>query len=125
MLMYKRYNPNPDNKRVGDCIIRAITKATGKSWDQIYWELANLGFEMCVMPSENEVWHEYLYRVGFNRYIIPDTCPSCYTVRDFAYDHPYGTFILGTGSHVIAVVNGDYYDTWDSGDEVPVFYWRR
>ena len=27
--------------------------------------------------------------------------------------------------HVIAVENGDYYDNWDSGDEVPIYYWER
>ena len=123
--MYRRYNPNPDNKRVGDCIIRAITKVTGKDWERVYWELVAQGFIMHTMPSENEVWHAYLYNLGFDRYVIPDTCPACYTVRDFARDHPYGVFVLGTGTHVIAVVDGDYYDSWDSGDEVPIFYWRR
>ena len=125
MLMYRRYNPNPGRRKVGDCIIRAITKATNKTWDQIYWDLADLGFEMCAMPSENEVWHEYLHRIGFKKYIIPDTCPACYTVKDFVRDHPQGTFILGTGTHVICVQSNCYFDLWDSGDEVPIFYWRR
>jgi hypothetical protein len=26
---------------------------------------------------------------------------------------------------VVAVVDGDYYDTWDCGDEVPVYYFER
>lgn len=77
------------------------------------------------VPVDNSVWEEYLRSIGFRRYILPDTCPRCYTVRDFCYDNPFGTFILATGSHVIAVIDGDYYDTWDSGDEVPTSVWRR
>lgn len=77
------------------------------------------------MPSSNNVWGEYLKQKGFRRAVIPDTCPSCYTVKDFCFDNPSGKFLLATGSHVIAVVNGDYYDTWDSGEEVPIYYWER
>lgn len=107
-VSYIRYNPNPDHKRTGDCIIRAITKVTGKSWEQVYIELIAQGFILYAMPSENDVFGEYLYKLGFDKYIIPNTCPRCYTIRDFAYDHPYGEYIVGTGSYVVAVVDGDY-----------------
>ena len=123
--MFIKYNPNPAHKRTGDCIIRAITKVTGKTWEQVFVELAIQGFTMYAMPSENDVLNEYLYQLGFDRYVIPNTCPRCYTIKDFARDNPYGEFILGTGSHVVAVVDGDYFDSWDSGEEVPLFYWRR
>ena len=76
------------------------------------------------MPSVDVVWGTYLYSMGFRRGIIPDTCPLCYTVRDFSEDNPKGTYILATNSHVIAVVNGNYFDAWDSGDEVPTTVWR-
>lgn len=29
------YNPNPKERRVGDCAIRACCKATGRSWDEV------------------------------------------------------------------------------------------
>jgi len=43
----------------------------------------------------------------------------------FCEDHPYGTYIVGTGTHAIACIDGNYYDTWDSGDESPLFYWKK
>ena len=39
-----------------------------------------------------------------------------------AFDHPKGIYVVATGSHVVAVVNGDYYDSWDSGDEIVAYY---
>lgn len=77
------------------------------------------------MPSSNAVWGEYLKRNGFTRHIIPDTCPSCYTVGAFCEDHPYGAYMLATGTHVVAVIDGNYIDTWDSGNEIPIYYWKK
>lgn len=124
-MSFVNYNPNPTRKLVGDCVIRAISKATGKSWEDVYLDIMVLGFNMHDMPSSNDVWGNYLINNGFRRYVIPDTCPYCYTVEQFCEDNPDLTGILATGTHVIAVSNGDYFDTWDSGNEVPIYYWRK
>ena len=34
--MYSYFNPNPHSKRVGDCVVRALSKATDKSWEDTY-----------------------------------------------------------------------------------------
>lgn len=122
---YIRFNTNPRNNLVGDCVIRSISILTDQTWDDTYLGITSQGYLMKDMPSSNNVWGEYLKQKGFRRTVIPDTCPSCYTVKDFCFDNPSGKFLLATGSHVIAVVNGDYYDTWDSGEEVPIYYWER
>lgn len=122
---YIRYNTNPVSNLVGDCVVRAISILTDETWDDVYWGIAIQGFLMKDMPSSNSVWGEYLTRKGFRREVIPNTCPACYSVREFCEEHPYGKYLQATGSHVIAVVDGDYYDTWDSGDEIPIYYWER
>lgn len=123
--MFIKYNPNPLGNRVGDCVIRAISTAMNMEWDRVYVELAEKGLELKDMPSSNHVWASYLLDKGFHKEVIPDTCPDCYTVREFCIDNPRGTFILGTGSHAIAVINGDHYDLFNSADEVPIYYFRK
>lgn len=123
--MYVNFNPNPAKALVGDCTVRAISKALNKSWQDTYIELAIQGLNMNDMPSSNRVWGEYLYKNGFRRFIIPDSCPDCYTIKDFCKEHTSGKFILATGTHVVCAVNGNYYDSWDSGDEVPIYYWKK
>ncbi len=124
-MAFKYYNPNPANNLVIDCTVRAISKVTGQSWDTTYIGLVVIGYVVKDMPNSNAIWSKYLRRFGFRREIIPNTCPDCYTVKEFCEENPRGAFLLATGNHVVAVVDGDYYDTWDSGDEVPVYYWTK
>ena len=45
--MYSYFNPNPiKNNRVGDCVIRAISKSLNQSWEETYIELCLLGYIM-------------------------------------------------------------------------------
>lgn len=123
--MFIHRNPNPNGSYVGDCVIRALSIAMQKPWYDIYVDLCLQGLMMYDMPSSNRVWNEYLKTEGYTRHVIPSDCPGCYTVRDFCGEHFKGTYILGTGTHVIAVINGNYFDTWDSGDESPIYYWTK
>lgn len=123
--MYIEWNNNPVSRRVGDCSVRAIAKALDVDWETAYAMIASNGFAMGDMPSSNSVWGAVLRQNGFKKQAIPNSCPDCYTFADFARDNPRGTFVLGTGSHVATVVDGNLYDSWDSSDEIPVFVWFR
>ena len=122
---YTHYNANPRHKRVGDCTIRAISTALGEPWEDVYMDIAREGLRLNDMPDANHVWGAYLRERGFRRHLIPDDYIDHYTVEDFCADHPYGTYILALSGHVVAVINGHYYDTWDSGQEIPIYYWYR
>jgi hypothetical protein len=124
-MSYITINPNPHKKRTGDCTIRALCVAENKDWDDIFFEIMLKCFIMKELPEQNNVWVSYLHDIGYERYLIPNTCPDCYTIKEFAKDHPKGTFVLATGSHVVTVKDGEYYDTWDSGDEIPIYYWEK
>lgn len=50
------HNQNPEGFNVGDCTIRAISMATGQTWENTYADLALQGFIMRDMPSANHVW---------------------------------------------------------------------
>lgn len=123
--MWQYANLNPMGKSVGDCTVRAISIATKKAWVDTYLDLCLLGMVMADMPSANAITTSYLKKKGFQRKTIPETCSDCYSVKDFCEDHKEGVYVLGTGSHMVAVIDGNYYDAWDSGDEIPVYYFHK
>ena len=123
--MWAPYNPNPRGKLVGDCAVRAISKLVNKNWYDTYLDLCLLGMLMGDMPSSNSVTTVYLKSRGFKRSTIPDICPDCYCIADFCNDHPSGSYIVGTGSHLVAIVNGVLWDSWDSSNEYPVYYFEK
>lgn len=110
---------------VGDCTIRAACAVTGKSWGTVFKELCAVAYEMKDMPSANRVFGAYIAQYGFGKQRLIDQCPDCITVADFAKDHPRGLYILGPHEHVVAVIDGDWWDSWDSGNTVPTYYFRR
>ena len=123
--MWKYYNPNPMSRTVGDCAIRAISKALDVDWETAFEMVAGAAYRMGDMPSSNSVWGAVLRQNGFYRASIPNYCPDCYTAEDFALDHPHGVFVLGFGNHVSTVVDGVIYDSWNSSREIPQYYWYR
>lgn len=122
---YVFYNPNPAKKSVGDCVVRALTVLFDDTWSHVYADITMVGAFMYDMPSSDAVWGEYLSMNGFTKHLLPNTCPNCYTIKRFIRDHPYGEYLVATGSHVVAVVDGDYFDTSNSGDEMIIYYWEK
>ena len=125
MNRWIRYNANPDRHRTTDCTVRAISLALDESWDDVYDDLCAIGKELRLMPIDNAAWGAYLRRRGFTRHVVPDTCPDCYSVKDFCRDHPLGVFLLALDGHVVTIIDGFYYDTWDSGSKIPLYYWQQ
>lgn len=118
-------NPNPCRAEEPDCVVRAIANATDQDWDTVHWDLCRLAHERCTMPSVNWLWDLYLKRYGFEKFLLPETCPSCVTVREFARRYPKGTYVIGTGSHAVCVRDGNWMDLFDSGDETPIYFYRK
>ena len=123
--MHSFYNPNPRGNRVGDCVVRALSKATDKSWEEIYIELCLLGYIVGDLPSSNKVWDTYLITQGFTRHIVSAECLDCYAINDFCEEYPRGIYVIGTGTHAVCVIDGTIYDTWQSGDETPIYFYRK
>ena len=123
--MWVEFNNNPVGRSVGDCAVRAVAKALGTDWESAYLMLTANGFAMGDMPSSDSVWGATLRQHGFYRESLPNDCPDCYTAKDFANEHPDGTFVLGFGGHTCTVQNGRIYDSWDSSGLSPQFYWFK
>jgi len=124
--MYVFFNNNPlGRKTVGDCSVRAVSKALDISWDEAHDLLADMSKKMGTIMNDNDVISAVLRMHGFYKENLPWTCRDCYTIKDFARDNPIGTYVVGTGSHVVCIKSGNYFDSWPSGDESVLYFWMR
>jgi len=123
--MYKYLNLNPINSLSSqDCVIRAICVTTDMSWVEIYNELVKKGIELYDMPNSNIVWGIWLQEHGF--VLEPVEVPEFPTVATFVKEHPKGTYILSTDTHIVGVVDGIYYDTFDCGNKTAYHvFWKK
>lgn len=119
--MYIHYNGNPCGRNIGDCVIRAISIVTGYSRHKVYAGLCVQGFPCTIWGNLNEIWSDYLLYLGFTRHRIREK----QTVAEFAKNHPKGRYIIGTGSHAVAVVSGNIIDSWNSSSETARYYFVK
>ena len=119
--MFIQFNGNPCGLSIGDCVIRAISIVTGYSRHKVYAGLCVQGFPCTIWGNSNAVWNDYLLALGFNRYPVTERM----TVSEFSAKHPKGRYIIGTGSHAVAVVDGNIIDSWDSSQEIPLYYFVK
>jgi hypothetical protein len=119
--MYIRYKNNPCHIDTGDCVIRAISIITGMTWKKIYVELCVQGYENCGWGNENRIWTKYLKSIGFKQTYVNKEL----TVSEFAETHTKGKYVLGTGNHAVAVVDSNWIDSWDSGNEQVIYFFTE
>lgn len=108
------YQPNPKGLNTGDCTIRAYTKAFGMSWEDAYEMASGYGKIVGALPDDHRVVDKILKEY---KYTCTRVKKSDYrmTVSEFAATHPTGTYLLKIHGHLVACVDGFYYDSWNSG----------
>jgi len=119
-------NLNPTGKRVNDCVVRAIMKATNYTWRTVYAGLTGLGNDLYRLPNEKEVYHLYLKQLGWEKQPMPrHENRKRYTVIEFAAENPVGTFVISVANHLTVLVDGNLYDTWNCSRKCLGNYWKR
>jgi hypothetical protein len=121
MKRYVYYQPNYKDLKdeVGDCQIRAFSKVLELSWLEAFDLTTPLCRELqtyTIFGCDLKKTKEAMSKLGFEYTGISNKKGSKRpTVDEFAKKHPIGKYILSVANHVVACVDGKYYDTWDSG----------
>ena len=121
--MFIKFNDNPCGRTTGDCVIRAISILENKPWRKVYLALCVEGYNECAFGDDNRTWEGYLKSLGYRKFNLPNT-PG-FTLATFAETNKQGKYLVGTGSHTVAVVNGDIIDAWDCSGETPLYYFTK
>lgn len=129
--LFEYYQPNDKDlkDKTGDCQVRALSKVLGLSWVEAF----DITIPICrelqtytIFDSNHDKTKAAMEALGFCYTGISNKKGSKRpTVWKFAKDHPAGKYILSLAHHVVACVDGKYFDTWDSGEKSLYGYYTR
>ena len=123
---YHYYNANPKGRRTDDCVVRAISTATGQTWDETLMGLTQCAIKHKYMVHCPELYGKYLNELGFEKQKQPrkkdnKRIRACEFVKTFK-----GTAVANIGAgHVACLKDGQVWDIWDSSGEVVGNYWVK
>lgn len=130
MKRFVYFQPNKKDlkDKVGDCQIRALCKALEISWVEAF----DLTIPICrelqtytIFDGDLEKTISAMKALGFEYHRLTiKKGGKRPTVDSFAKDHPSGRFIVKVAHHSVAIVDGKYYDTWDSGKKSMYGYYE-
>lgn len=120
--MFKFTNPHPQGKRVSDCVKRACCLASGINYHDIAIMLNRFKKESgCSKFNNSDNWKPFVEEVLLGKKDSDDMRFAFYghryTVDDYARYWDQETAILRCSKHLVCCKDGDYLDTWDSGDK--------
>lgn len=120
-------NPHPKQKKVGDCVKRAITIATGKDYMEVQRDLNRLKkITGCEKFNDNENYKYYIEKV-LNAKKISFPAQKGFSRMNgyrFCEAFPKGTFILRMAGHLSCCVDGIINDTWDCSEKCVYNAWE-
>lgn len=105
--MWKYYNANPEGNNVSDCVVRSISKAEGKTWDETYTELSIIAQKEGILLDDVDFVERYLDK-RYRR-----QCHHSKTVGEFMEEHCSGIYLITMQGHITVIIDGVLYDTFD------------
>ncbi|MBO5371758.1 MAG: hypothetical protein J6A75_03455 [Lachnospiraceae bacterium] len=134
------FNANPKDKRSSDCVVRAISYASGISWDSVLDDLVVFAHKYKEMPSDAKCFSKYLEYIGFEKKKQPRKMDNTkYTGKEFCelLNKKYKDSKCGFSYDIVANIGGHHivairldsdnkykvFDIWDCTDKTIGNYW--
>lgn len=128
---FNYYNANPKDKKTGDCVIRALSIAMKKSWDDVLTDLYHYAMKYKQMLNDDMLYKKYLKDNGWimlkqprkydnTKYTGFEFCEEIQDGSSFKHDDGYEIDEVDNiiahigGHHIVAIIDGKITDTWDS-----------
>ena len=128
---YIYYNANNRGNNTTDCVKRSISIAFDLRYNTVSRELNQLAKGTRYSYKNSAIFEKYIYEKGGKRYTESDDLILLSEFADtFGKD---GTYLVETshkpqsshmGNHLVCVIDGVIYDSWDSSGEFVVGYYK-
>lgn len=123
------YNANPKGVVTGDCVIRALSMATDIAYNDVLKALYDIQLETGYSLASKESYDLFLSRNGWQKQKQPKNSNNtkmtgaqfCMKIAEDGKN-----YVANIGAHhVVAIVDRQVWDIWDSSDERVGNYWMK
>ena len=120
MARFNYLNVNPDLIDIGDCVVRAISLASGLDYDVVEDKLYYTA-QLLDCPERCVCCYSFLLDNVLN--YAPVECEGL-LVGEFADIYNRGTYLVRMDGHITCVIDGEIFDTWDCSMEMATNAWN-
>ena len=115
MIKFELKNENPKNKRTTDCVVRALTTATGKSYYEVLDELYQLTIKTGYFMNEKRLEDKFLEKNNFVKMKQPKKVNGTkYQIGEIdKLIKKEDIVIIRCAKHLTVVKGWVLYDIWD------------
>lgn len=132
---FRYHNQNPRNKKTGDCVIRALSTATGIHYNDVLLQLVTIQLKTGYMANSRSCYGKWLKSLGWIRHKQPKKADGRkYTGREFCQALWHGDLDIESNKriiahigtlHLVSIIDWQVWDTWDSTDGCIGVYWTK
>lgn len=130
---FRFFNANPKNRITGDCVIRALTVALDEPYETVYRELFEFSIKTKYMLNDKKCYEKWLETKGWIKQPQPRKDDNtkytgkefCEEVKEYSFNYPDRIFAKIGSHHVVAIVEGRIWDTWNSSSGCVGNYWIK
>lgn len=115
--MFKFYNANPLKKYTPDCVIRSLSCATHRSWDEVYDELSDLAQYEGTLFDQKDFVIWYLDSNFKRLSYVPET------VGDVAKEYSNNIVLCTMNGHICCIRYGTILDTFNPSKRKAEYVW--
>jgi len=123
-FIHYQINKRESSDNSEDCVIRAFSKVTKKTWDEQFTDINKCSIENSGMPHDFFIIKKYMESIGYKYNKVKNGRFLKNRVNTF--NTPFKDIIVMVGDgHVVACDCDGYYDIWDSGKMVITGYFEK
>ena len=125
------FNANPKDRRTCDCVVRAISTATGIPWDEVLRGLTECAIKHSLMVNDNKLYEKYLADLGWKKMPAPRRADNTrYTGSEWCShckknNLPNVQIAHIGGHHIVCIIDYKVWDIWNSTGGAIGNYWVR
>lgn len=125
MVKIKMENVNPKNRKAADCVIRAITKASGKDYWRVAEDLFAMQKKTGYMLNEKKCYEKVLEQYGFVKRSQPRKCDNTKYLAGEINQVCDKVAVISVANHLTCYDGECIVDTWDCRYKTIGNYWVK